>query len=261
MSIFPTVNGVYPDINAKKIDEYFGQYLSNENEVMNDINAKCIYFICFTNRCGSNYVAQAMSSDQHLKQAGENLNFDTVINLSSKNNFSSFQQYFNWLVKKDKGMIDIFGCKASAGQLIYLYNQGILHKIKNKIKFIHIIREDLLDQAVSLLIADQTNKWTSNQTGNNNNIEYDGQKLIQIMNGINLQNSMFNVFFQTLNIKPLVIKYGNFVDNPEQYIKDIGLYLGIENLQYVQQNIKYQKQADEINNEIKEKFKNDYKLF
>lgn len=276
MNQFPALPPLFPDIHSQKITAYFESltpkkgrkigFLSSTNNSQSQLNSfdftklRGAFFLCFTNRCGSNYLAQAISSDGRLPQVGENINFDAVINQSSRLGFTSFTEYFLWLSNSVKGKEGLFGCKTSVGQLLFLYNEGLLSQFASTPKFIHVVRKDVIAQAVSLYIANKTNQWTSEQLGANEPVDYDKESLISIVNGICIQNAAFQSIFQLFGVSPLVVYYENFVETPRKLIKKIGDYLEVENLSYVGKAIKYKKQADERNKLLILQLRNEFKL-
>ena len=72
-----------------------------------------------------------MASNGVISQPCENLNFDTVISHSRCNNFSSYVRYLIWLIELEAGSSRIFSVKCSAGQLIYLFNLGIIDQFNS----------------------------------------------------------------------------------------------------------------------------------
>src|SRR5437016_6207672 len=92
-----SLRGIYPNAHSQKIAEHFAaqdgrpQDRAALREAIDSLDAFCI--LCFTNRCGSSFLAQALASDGRLQQAHESLNFDTVIQQSRKHGFASFDGY------------------------------------------------------------------------------------------------------------------------------------------------------------------------
>lgn len=264
MVLFPAIPDIYPDIHCKKITAHFNSLSRYRKEVpavdMNIPDVKGAFFLCFVNRCGSNFLAQALSSDRRLVQPGEVLNHTNVINKSKKKGFVSFNEYFCWLANTNRGKEGVFGCKASVGQLLYLYNEGILNQFKEEPKFIHIKRKDVLAQAVSLHIAWNTNQWTSTQPKNDVPIAYDREALLNIVKYVCTQNAIFESIFQLLGISPYVVYYETLVDRPRGVVRKVGDFLGIEKLTYVREKMAYKKQADQRNKEFISRLRQDFKL-
>lgn len=256
---FPLNPPIYPSVHEAKIKEYFQSINVNDslicdNSNMCEYDLYSSYFICFTNRCGSNFLGAAIASDGRLARAGENLNYDTVINQSKRNELRSFDEYFYWLINKTKRKLKVFGCKTSIGQLMFLYDIGVLAKFKKPPKFIHVIRKDVIAQAVSLSIANQTKKWTSQQEGVAVEVKYLQANIANIVQSFCKENAMFSFIFNVLGVQPLTIYYEDLVDCPEENMCKIGEFIGVEDLKFVPSAIPFQKQSDERNELFKKRF-------
>ena len=136
-------------------------------------------------------------------------------------------------------------------------------------KYIYLIREDKVAQAVSIAIAQRTKIWhISNQEQQN---DYD-QKLQSIhQNDIAIeeikkhydflvqQEKYLERFFKENQLEPLIIKYEELVKNPHQYINDILLYLGVGNPKIdlnIQTNLK--KTQSSLSSQMIQKFQEHY---
>src|ERR1700761_8861368 len=117
-------------------------------------------FICFTNRCGSNFVAEAVASDGRLNVGEEFLNYDEVIRVVKNQNLSTIQEYFSGVSLHNR-KTSYFVSKVGIAHLNILHVSGIMADIVGRSKFIFIERSDKLDQAISHLIAEQTGIWAS----------------------------------------------------------------------------------------------------
>ena len=114
---------LYPSEHVEKINNYFLTSNSDNKYISDKIHKlECVFFICFTNRCGSNYISQTIASSGVLPQSGEYLNYDTVIENSKKNSLETFADYFHWLIDHATYNDKYFGCKISFEQLLYIYN-------------------------------------------------------------------------------------------------------------------------------------------
>ncbi len=131
-----------------------------------------VLFICFSNRCGSNYLAELLARSGLYNVAGEFLNFDTVLNHQRIHAFRSLAEYFSILIRENK-VGNNFACKVSATQLAMLHHVGLLQQIAPLSKFVMIERSDLLKQAISLDIASRTGQWTSYMEAKNTIDEFE----------------------------------------------------------------------------------------
>lgn len=257
-SAFPELPGIYPDVHKREIDKYFGSPPGGGSLDVSEL--KCVYLVCFTNRCGSNFVAQSMASDGSLKQPGEKLNFDGVVNWSKKLGFTCLEEYFSWLVQTQTSPPGVMGCKASIGQLLLLHEHGILEKIGRKLKVIHVVREDVIDQAVSLFIAGRTRQWTIQQAARDADVDASPRDIMRIAHLIAQQNAMFSVAFRLFGITPLTVGYDAFVRDPRAGISEIGRFIGVPSLAYKQERLTYKKQADARNERIKRSVVDHYRI-
>ena len=120
---------------------------------------KNFIILCFTNRCGSNYLCDLLFSTGEFNLGGEFLNFDSVLQNMQVHKIDCFEKYFEFLfgLSKQNRLV----CKASIDQVVLLARTGLLDLMYPLTSFIYVERGDILGQAISLAIADQTGKWTS----------------------------------------------------------------------------------------------------
>lgn len=75
-------------------------------------------------------------------------------------------------------------------------------------KWVYITRGNVLDQAISLEIARQTNEWNSaHETGARINAEFNSNAIIDSINVIVNDMARWEIFFAVNNISPLRINY------------------------------------------------------
>ncbi|MCA6218331.1 hypothetical protein KGA65_17485 [Ideonella sp. B7] len=254
----------YPDVHAKALLSHFGSAKVSRQD--NAALAKALelvevfYVICFTNRCGSHFLAQALASDGQIKCAGEVLNADVVIHHAKERGLASHAGYLAWMVNQMRSKEGYAGVKASVGQLISLYNVGLLSALGPRLRLIHLLRDDLLGQAISLHIAAQTAQWTSLQTSNGARVRYDAETLLGLVASLSSQNSAFQALFQLWGVEPLTVHYEGFAADPARKIKRIGRYLGLPDLQFIPEQITYARQATAKNDTLKNQLLTDLAL-
>jgi LPS sulfotransferase NodH len=257
--------GLYPDIHHQKIAEHFKHdaktFEAGQHALAEALHAlKGFFVVCFTNRCGSNFLAQAIASEGRLPQAGEVLNFDTVTYQAAKFKLPSYPAFLAHLVPRVAGKNKIFGCKASVGQLLSLYNLGVLHHVKDKLTLIHVQRQSHVDQAISMYIASRTRKWTSTQEGVDAEIDYEPDELLSILENICRQNAAFQSLFELLQVDAVPVQYERLVEEPLKVVRRVGRRMGLQNLRYVAEKVTYEKQADATNQALKERWLGDFRV-
>ncbi len=212
-------------------------------------------FLCFTNRSGSNYLAELLATDGRIHVAGENLNFDTVFEHSKKNHFKSFQEYFSFLVNhtSKNGVVSM---KIAPPHIELLGKSGILDQIIGQSSFVLIERSDKLAQAISHLIAFQTGKFMSTMDNSGKKIEpvFDRELLDKIIDNIAKEYRDFCLFFGRNGIAPAHVIYEQMVRNPVETLSFVGDMIGLPGLHVKPDNARLDKQAGRRNEEWREKY-------
>jgi LPS sulfotransferase NodH len=186
-------------------------------------------FLCFTNRCGSNYLARLIASTGVLNVAEEVFNAATVQEHARREALPSLQDYVNFLGRR-LTMSGWLTAKLGIEQLVMLAEAGILDAIIDRTQFLLIERQDTAAQAVSRLVAMQNGAWTSehSETMPDEELVYarpeiDAQRAI-----IAFDNHAFYRFFASNGLAPKHLAYEAVMQSPEQHLSDIGAWLGFE---------------------------------
>jgi LPS sulfotransferase NodH len=120
-------------------------------------------------------------------------------------------------------------------------------------KYIWLTRHNKLLQAISMLKATQTGIWSAPKgvkVAASKQPLFDYESVKNFVHYFEEADQQWEAYFQANNIAPFKIVYEEFVENDEQTILDLLMYLGIEppeNLQFA--NRLWQKQADSISEE------------
>jgi LPS sulfotransferase NodH len=186
-------------------------------------------FVCFTNRCGSNYVARLIASTGVLNAAEEVFNASTVQEHARQQGLRSLWEYINFLDSR----LAIGGwltAKLGIEQLVMLTEAGILDAIIGRTKFLLIERQDTAAQAVSRLVAMQNGAWTSEQTATvpDEQLVYSREAIETQRATIAFENHAFYRFFASNRLPPKHVAYEAVVQSPRQHLSDIGAWLGFD---------------------------------
>ena len=122
--------------HATKLTEFFGSLSCGDITFPPEMR---FVFLCYTNRCGSNYVAELFASSGMYNLAGEDLNFDTVIHHSKEHGFTDFGSYFSFLLRR-KARNNTFIIKLATQHLELLVKSGIMKRIQAQSRFVLIER-------------------------------------------------------------------------------------------------------------------------
>ena len=138
--------------------------LFGENPPVEQIHPSVQFvFLCFTNRCGSNFLAELMAANGKLNLPEEVYNADTITPHVRECGLRSFPDYMNFLCDRLKRG-ERFASKIGLEQLLMLTETGVLDQIADRSHFLLLERQDHLAQAISTLVAIQNQQWTSLQT-------------------------------------------------------------------------------------------------
>jgi LPS sulfotransferase NodH len=212
-------------------------------------------FLCFTNRCGSNFVANALSSSGHLNRAGEYFNSDTIIGNCQAEKLKSVPDYFNWLTLRE-GRNGHLVAKTACSHLEILGKAGILERIFDRTRFVMIERSDKLAQSISYDLAVQTGRWTHDMASvqPDGELQFSHPRLRGVMDAVIDQNREFGRFFAANCIVPATIIYEQFELDPGYHVRFLARHLGIPELHYVPERTDTRKQRGPINREWRDRY-------
>ncbi|MCB8883499.1 hypothetical protein ACELLULO517_24845 [Acidisoma cellulosilytica] len=190
------------------------------------------FFLCFTNRCGSNFLAELVAANGRLNRAEEVYNADTVTPHVQERGFKSFAGYMNFLcgrLQRSKW----FCSKISLEQLLMLTETGVLDQIIDRSQFLVLERQDRLAQAISLLVAVQNQQWTSAHQARmpDEALVYSRAVIDEQMAEIGAQNAGFQRFFEANGLTPKTLTYEAVVQSPLTQLQDIGAWLRVGGLE------------------------------
>jgi len=243
------VNTFYPapanNLHVKKLIDFFGTFEPKPCELPPSMR---FVFLCYTNRCGSNYVAELIASSGNYNLAGEDLNFDTVLTHSKKHGFESFQTYFAHLVKI-KAAAGVLFIKTAPTHLEILGRSGILDQIIDSTQFILIERADKLAQAISFAIATGTNKYTSLQIASKkaSDLVFNRQMVTDILNGFAESHRHFYLFFGRNGLVPEMLVYERFAAQPVEAFANLGTRLCLPAFNAIPDRVRIHRQTDTTN--------------
>lgn len=212
-----------PQIHEQQIIEYFSQdgrnIFSGEHSPATPDN----YVLCFTNRCGSNWLAALMQSTGLIGLADEYFNAPRLIRTCDNTDTNSLNAaFYNQASSKKEQVEGKFFTKLSWDQLLFFAKMRIIPDMMPNTKYILMHRRDMAAQALSELVAEQTGQWTSIwNSGKNGKRELDKITDLQIqskIDDITFKYQQFWRYFGTFGIEPIEIYYEDLVADPNAEI-------------------------------------------
>ena len=218
--------------------------------------AKPLIVLAFTIRCGSNLTADYLRQTGRFAGLQEFLIGDTIANLSQKWGSSSFPNFFVDLVSHiTPQQIRFFGVKASWDQLAMLLRANISSMFPS-VRVIHVWRRVIVAQAVSLLIASQTKKWTSQQEAATNEVPtFDVKKIDKIMQTIRAGNDRIALITSAFSLKTASVCYEDLVADPQSVIQSIARDFKLDLGNWTPKKPAISKQSDDLNDQFVMEFR------
>lgn len=246
-----------PSVHEKEILKFFRKKGAGEEF---EFARKAIpsTFICFTNRSGSNYLAELLASTGKLPLAGEWFNWPNVINFSERREAKSFR-HFCHLLARGTSRNGRFASKIGCSQLYFLSRSRVIPELFGSPHFIFVRRRDVLGQSISYLIAKQTGQWTSNiprkrQPAAPANVVYDGQAIARHIRSISATNARFEEYFATFNFPMMEVVYEDLVADEAQKISAITDWLGLGPTSVEREEVRLKPQRSSLNDEWRARF-------
>jgi LPS sulfotransferase NodH len=238
-------------IHEKEIFEYFSGNVRFPGT--KPLFERPLVVLLFSNRSGSNLLAE------HLKRSGRFIGFEEIFNFDflkmvcSDNNIFNFCSYFEGIVLDNKSDDAFFGVKASADQFAMLFRWGTLGMFSS-VHLINIERDDFVEQAVSMSIAHQTQSWTSESTS---------VRVPEfIFDDIEVRFGTFvaelaarRAIIQTTQMPSLTVRYDDLVKRPEITVQECCSFLGTLPKGVFTPNTILQKQSGPLNIEFTQRFR------
>jgi LPS sulfotransferase NodH len=120
----------------------------------------------------------------------------------------------------------VFGIKAHFNQAAFMLELGIIQRHFRALKFVHVVRADVVAQAVSFSIADQTGQWSSLGEAAREPV-YDARGIDDRLNHVLTQNAAWLRFFAINDIRPLTVCYEDLLGSVDAVCKGVCDFVGV----------------------------------
>lgn len=215
--------------------------------------------LVFFNRSGSSMISEYLRATGRFSGFGEPLNHELVIERSTKFDISSFAGYLDWLRQNIHRPGTQFGIKASHEQVLMLFHSGAIPRYFANVRWIFVQRMDILSQAVSLSIAQQTRQWHSFEENNGADPVYDFKKIENHAFEISEAYAASQALISLYGITPYYLTYEQFLADPQQETRKLAAFLGETDTVINPGRLRLEKQANEINEDFKARFIADFR--
>ncbi|MCZ6782056.1 MAG: Stf0 family sulfotransferase [Proteobacteria bacterium] len=210
-------------------------------------------FLCFTNRSGSNLLADLLSSTGSFSLGGEFFLHPVIRETCETERITTFYDYCAHLQQKRSDGREVFVAKVGLANLLFLLQVGAIPEVFGRARYVWISRRDVLGQAISFSIADQTKQWTSGHRAERE-AEFDGQDVLNRIVGICNGNSRFEELFATRGIEPYRLTYEDLCADPGATVRSLCRWLGVEEREPDPRKTRLSVQRDRRNDEFRRRF-------
>jgi trehalose 2-sulfotransferase len=254
----------YHDVHASAIAAFFSSLGPPPPSIAHDPSITSAeirnYLICFVNRSGSNLLAAGLQGTRLLGNPREYFNGPEVIEACRALGLRSLTDYARAVMRTTATPNGVFGTKVGAGQLLYLTREGIVPNVFRRPVFVYVTRLDTVSQAISFVIASQTQRWTSLMPGSDREPTYDAGAIIANLRWIYESQSLFEYYFTIHGIQPLRFIYEQLQEGLEPAVARIAAAVGVDVPRGVLSSIQLRRQRTELNEEFKARFLKDVRV-
>ena len=150
-----------------------------------------------------------------------------------------------------------FGMKANLDQVLLLLRSGAIGRYFANVKWIFVQRIDVLSQAVSYSIAQQTQQWVSVGTQTGGQPEYRFDELKSLLYKFSDTYASITALLGAEGISPYHLTYEQFCSDPQGETVRLAQYLGVERPTIDTEKLRMEKQASDLNREFCDRFVKD----
>ena len=201
---------------------------------------KC-YFICFTVRSGSTLLSQLLADTGIAGQPKEHFYHNIAPDNPRGDCIPDYRGYLERVLSADTTTNGVFGSKVGGGYwndfvrrlraidgIADLPLKSVLDHLFPDLRYLHLTRRNKVRQAVSHWRAIQSGRWSSLDTASNPEPRYDFAAIDHLLQEIILREAVWAEHFSENGIRPFVITYEDFVEQPAATLCAVLDYLEIE---------------------------------
>ncbi len=209
------------------------------------------YLICATPRTGSTLLCGLMAStkvagqpESYFRQPDEQLWADRWDIVRSSDGIFEYSEFIRAALDAGRSENGVFAARIMWGTLNLLFDRlstvypataggdyDLLNLAFGHTRFIYLNRDDVLAQAVSWYRAEQTDVWhdTAQEESKQPKLEprYDFDQIHNLVQTIEEHNSAWRMWFASVGIQPLMVRYEDLAADPVGVAREILDYLGL----------------------------------
>ncbi len=202
--------------------------------IIDKSDPETIYIIAITPRSGSSYLSSIMRNSKLMGSPSELLPPAFMKNILKRIPAKNPDEYLRNVLKKTQTNNKVAGLKASWFQFKRFINTLEDRSVLTKFKYIYLYRRDVVQQAVSLYKATESNLFHTNIDHSEDtiekakNLEYSYEKIKKWKERIERGEREWLNFFRDNKIHPLTITYEQVDFDVSDCMRSIAEYLNVE---------------------------------
>lgn len=210
--------------------------------------------LCFTNRCGSNWLAEWLQATGKLGLADEYFNAERIEECCRNRGLKSLDEVIHYRAQSEAEQVQgSFITKLSWDQLFFFARERVIPDILPQARYVLMKRRNVAAQALSMCVAEQTGQWKSYWNDGRNQprdlSKISDEQILESMERINYHYYQFERFFALFGLRPVVTYYEDIQAGGKQEIlrilKELELVQTREEVVLDESQIKLKKQSDE----------------
>jgi trehalose 2-sulfotransferase len=186
------------------------------------------YAICSTPRCGSHLLGQILYGTGRMGCPLEYFNLDNLRRWHERATREGAEDLVRFLFNIRTSPNGCFGLKAHFPHLQTLARHIPLSDFVTDYAYVHIVRGDILSQAISFARAKQTGDWISRSPTGGQNAMYDSRLIRRCLIEIARQNASWEHLFHAFGRQPLVVTYESLAADPPRAAREVAAFVGVE---------------------------------
>jgi LPS sulfotransferase NodH len=205
-------------------------YVSARFDFTEETITQKIFVIASSYRSGSTLVGLSLWKDGRFGAPFEYLNFEKHMDyMMARLGSTDFDEYLQRLIPLRTSRNGVFGVKAH-----FHHFEAFVEKSKSwrdsvaSAKFLYVNRSDKIAQAISMAKALQNNAWSSFSKTRKVPLFYSKDLIDDCLNEVMEQTRGWWGWFEARNIRPHIINYEEFVENPIENIRRVAEWFGVD---------------------------------
>lgn len=212
-------------------------------------------FLLFTNRCGSNHLAELMTQLPTLTMKGEVFNSVNVVRACTNRNFGSFDDYMHLIHRGTK--TPNWGTKVGCVQFDMLHRFGVFDAFEGGSYFVWLKRKNIIAQAVSHYIAHHNLQWASFHESKGETPPYDFVALKRMVRSIQNHNHAAELSLALTGRPYHALWYEDYIKTPNQHLRRIANFIKEPFEKVERDQGRFKKQDDPVKAEYEARFRAD----